>query len=394
MLIWYFLQGYAIIELEAANINKALFRISRAGIELVRVSRISYTVMRAQVSRKNLQRLRKLLQNEAQIRIRQKKGIWGWYTLGKQHVALGIGLMLTVAAIILLSSCCLRIEVVGNQEVSEYDIYHTAVENGAKLFALKNKEILQEVEQALWERFPELTYVYTSYEGACLRIVVREKYKSPEIHETQPCSIYADKAGVITDITVFSGRAMVQVGDRVAPGDLLIAGSYAIDEQEFNVHAAGKVTAQVEYISSALLQDTYYQLEPTGKKAYGRIMQLGEHEILIDGENPFAYYPEERSLGAVVGENSPLYLKIYHVVYLEAKKVYSEQKKQEAVLEQQEKAYFETALQLNQDSEIIGFDTYEVNTERGLRLIFTLSAKESIGKADEINMPESVNIQS
>ena len=73
MLIWYFLQGYAIIELEAANINRALFRISRAGIELVRVSRISYTVIRAQVSRKNLQRLRKLLQNEAQIRIRQKK---------------------------------------------------------------------------------------------------------------------------------------------------------------------------------------------------------------------------------------------------------------------------------------------------------------------------------
>ena len=45
----------------------------RQGIELVRVSRISYTVIRAQVSRKNLQRLRKLLQNEAQIRIRQKK---------------------------------------------------------------------------------------------------------------------------------------------------------------------------------------------------------------------------------------------------------------------------------------------------------------------------------
>ena len=88
MLIWYFLQGYAIIELEAANIDKALFRISRAGIELLRVSRISYTVLQAQVSRRNLQRLHKLLQNEVQIRIKRKKGSWGWYTLGKRHLAL------------------------------------------------------------------------------------------------------------------------------------------------------------------------------------------------------------------------------------------------------------------------------------------------------------------
>lgn len=394
MLIWYFLQGYAIIELEAANIDKALFRISRAGIELLRVSRISYTVLQAQVSRRNLQRLRKLLQNEVQIRIKRKKGSWGWYTLGKRHLALWVGLMLTVAAVTFLSSCCLRIEVVGNKALSEYDIYHTALENGAKLFAFKNKEILQEVEQALWERFPELTYVYTSYEGACLRIVVREKYESPEIHETQPCSIYADKAGVITDITVFSGRAMVEIGDRVAPGDLLIAGGYYIGEQEFHVHAAGKITAQVEYISSALLQDEYYQLEPTGKKAYGRVMQLGGREISIDGENPFECYLEERSPGAMVGENSPLCLQTYHVVYLEAKKVYSEQKKQAAVLEQQEKAYFEAALQLNPGSEITSFETYEAKTEQGLRLIFTLSAEETIGKADEINVPEPVNIQS
>ncbi len=393
MLLWYFFQGYAIIEIESANINRVLFRISKAGIELRHVCRISYTVLQAQISRKNLLRLQDIMRNDGHIKIQEKQGSWKVYSQGKHHFALVAGIVLMMAAVVFLSHCCLRIEIQGNQQISEYDIYHVAVEHGAKLFTLKDKELLEEIEQALWDHFSTLNYVYVSYEGACLKIVVREKYASPEIHETQPCSVYAQKDGIITNITVYSGKAMVKEGDKVKAGDLLIAGGYYIGTQEFSVHASGEVMAQVDYISSVLLQDKYVELLPTGEESHARVMKLGRREIAISGENPFDCCIEHWEKTASVGENSPIYLEVYDVTYQEATEVYSEQKKQAAILEQQEKIYFETALQLSEGAEITAFNTSETTRQNGIRLIFTLSANESIGVAGVINTPEPIDTQ-
>ena len=390
MYIWYFLQGYAMMELEAANIDRLLFELSRRGLRLRHVRRVSYTVLRAEVSRGQLRQVEELLQRQGgTMRICRRRGSWAMAMQARRHLALLGVLLLAATGAFFLSTRCLRIEVVGNAEVSEYELYHIAAEQGAVPFSAKRRETLRAIEQAVWARFPELTYVYASYAGACLRLEVREPYAAPEIHAMEPCSVYAAWDGVITSITVYRGKAMVQPGDRVQAGDLLIAGGYFVGEQEFCVHADGEVLAQVDLLESCLLEGAFTEWVPTGREAQGRVMRLGRREIPLDGESPFAHDITEQTLAAVAGENSPLYLAVYDVVYRETEEVYSEKKKQAAVLAQQEKSYFEMAAQLDKKAEILAFDTREIPLPAGIRLMITMRAKQPIGRVGEVNAPLS-----
>lgn len=388
MYIWYFLQGYAMMELEAANIDRLLWEVSRRGLRLRHICRVSYTVLRAEVRRGDLRSLKDILRRQGGgMRICRWRGSWALAMQLRRHIALAGVMLLVAAGACFLSTRCLRIEVVGNERVSEYELYHIAAEQGAVPFSAKRRETLCAIEQAVWARFPELTYVYASYAGACLRLEVREPYVAPEVHALEPCSIYAAQDGVITSITVCRGKPAVQVGDRVKAGDLLIAGGYVLGEQEFCVHADGEVTAQVDLMTSCLLGGTYTEWRPTGREAQGRVMRLGRREIPLDGGSPFTHFSTEAMLSAAAGENSPLYLAVYDVVYRETEEVYSEKKKQAAVLAQQEQSYFEMAAQLDREAEILAFDTREIPVQAGIRLLITMRAEQPIGRVGEVNAP-------
>ena len=158
-------------------------------------------------------------------------------------------------------------------------------------------------------------------------------------------------------------------------------------EQEFCVHADGEVTAQVDLMTSCLLGGTYTEWRPTGREAQGRVMRLGRREIPLDGGSPFTHFSTEAMLSAAAGENSPLYLAVYDVVYRETEEVYSEKKKQAAVLAQQEQSYFEMAAQLDREAEILAFDTREIPVQAGIRLLITMRAEQPIGRVGEVNAP-------
>ena len=99
-MLWLFLQGYAIIEIQAANIDKALFRISKAGIELIGVSRVSYTRLQATVRRREFMRLQQVVSGSGSVAVHTIGGTWKLLHTMKRHLVLLAGL-LTVAVLML-----------------------------------------------------------------------------------------------------------------------------------------------------------------------------------------------------------------------------------------------------------------------------------------------------
>ncbi len=218
-----------------------------------------------------------------------------------------------------LSLFCVRIRVVGLTSLSEYDVYCVMQDAGAKEFELKGKIDTKRIERAIWKAFPDLTYVYVSFDGASLVAEIRERVYRPEIRDEQPCAVYALKGGVVEKIVVTSGQAAVAPGDQVQEGQLLIAGSYLKGETPITAPARGVILARVDYIAKADATMSSYDKVPTGESAVARYLRLGKREVLLSGSNPFEEFIENTEVVSDVGKNGPLHLQIIEKTYYKAK---------------------------------------------------------------------------
>ena len=105
-------------------------------------------------------------------------------------------------------------------------------------------------------------------EGTNIKIKITKAKEIPEIiNNTDYCDIVAKKAGVISKITAQNGTAVVNVGDSVNVGDVLIKG---IMEGKYTeprkVHSLGNVEAEVIYEKTKEINFEEEIYKETGKK--------------------------------------------------------------------------------------------------------------------------------
>ena len=86
-----------------------------------------------------------------------------------------------------------------------------------------------------------------------------------------------------------------------------------------------------------------------------------------------------------IGKNGPLHLQIIEKTYYKAKSVYSQEKKQAALVSAEEKAYQSLYAQMPEDVEIVAFHRYEEEQDGKLRITLTVSVREAIGMTGVIN---------
>lgn len=121
----------------------------------------------------------------------------------------------------------------------QQQLQELGVQRGAALGSIDKRQVEEAVQQA----HPELTYVSLRRRGTSLELFVVEATDPPEIFDrNQPVDVVAGSAGLIVGVTVFSGTALVQPGDTVRQGQVLIQG---VDHNGNPCHASGQVTARL-----------------------------------------------------------------------------------------------------------------------------------------------------
>ena len=213
--LWYFLFGYVIIEVETIGVERLLNTAAQQGIEFWDLRRKSYTRFSAKVVLWDYKRLCKSLPQKAEVSIRKFGGGAAVLEFLRRRWILCTGILLIICVVSIASLFCMRIRVQGLENLSEYDVYLVMREAGAKEFALKSEIDTKQIERAIWAAFPDLTYVYVSFDGASLVAEIRERVYEPEIREETPCAVYALKSGVVEKIVVTSGQAAVAEGEQV-----------------------------------------------------------------------------------------------------------------------------------------------------------------------------------
>lgn len=301
--LWTWLVGYLVVRFKGPHVEKMLSAAARNGITLWGIQRLTTDIVVARLTVRQFRQLRPILRDYGvSAAVFERQGFPFIFAQLKRRLFFIIGLVVVSAVIIYLSSFVWFIEVTGSEGIPTDHILDVAVAHGLYSGLPKRAVNAPVLEAALLTRFPELAWVNVRVEGTRAVIEVVERQED-EYDPNIIGDIVAAFGGVVTDVFVARGTALVRPGDIVEPGDILISGTYYdFRGRRQEGRAQGKVLARIwreAFAEAALFED--YQLE-TGKTSTQWRLKLGRIIIPLGPGSRFdAYRTDERAWQLKVG---------------------------------------------------------------------------------------------
>ena len=180
--------------------------------------------------------------------------------------------LMMITVLFLVSQLFLwNIHIQGNQSISEESISSFLETHEIKKGILLRKVDTELLEKEMRKTFPAITWISVYLEGNSLTLNIKENDKPiPEekaeeeklhkegfLEEEKGMDICANKAGRVVSIVMRTGTPMVQIGDEVQVGDILIKGSVEIFDNEGNVREQVKVHADGEVILESVISTSF-----------------------------------------------------------------------------------------------------------------------------------------
>ncbi|SBV95764.1 putative sporulation protein YqfD [uncultured Eubacteriales bacterium] len=185
----------------------------------------------------------------------------------RRRYALLAGMILSLAAVCVLSQFILTVEVSGNSAVSTAEILTELRRLGLRPGTYGPGVDEAMVGQQLLLRVDGLSWCAVNLKGTVAEVLVREAIKAPELlDENILGDVVARVPGIVTQVEVHRGAAAVGEGATVLPGEILISGS---------VHLEGPLYSGI---------DLGWQTVRAQGKVYARTWRTLEAEIPLETE--------------------------------------------------------------------------------------------------------------
>lgn len=180
---------------------------------------------------------------EMSVHITERKGLYFLFSRYSARTGIFIGAFLALAVIIFLSNIVLRIEVYGNETISEKEIISILKDNGITYGTFIPSVDLRKVEISLQTSSDKLAWAGVRRMGFRIIAEVAEATEKPQmVSKERPCNIIAERDAQISSISVQNGMLISMKGDTVRKGELLISGVVAKEFRgAYYVHAIGEI---------------------------------------------------------------------------------------------------------------------------------------------------------
>lgn len=257
------------------------------------------------------------------IKILRKKGIPFLLNRYKKRKIFAIFLILIILIIFISSKYVWNVKISIKDDLKldniEQDIENLGISRGVKKDEIDTDKIINELRL----KRDDIAWVGIDIYGTIVQINIVKADKVPNIVDNSNyCNIVASKSGVIQKIIAQNGTAVVNIGDTVQKGDVLIAGYMEGKYTDTRyVHGLGEVEAIVSYKKSKEIKfrvndEQTYSVEEAVKVGSNDIIkefqrEFGEEKEIVDKKIDF----EEHEDGVVVsvmfevvesiGESSP-----------------------------------------------------------------------------------------
>ncbi len=293
--IWHYLSGYVIIEVKGRHLERFINRVVQSGGDIWQVRRTGTECVRACVSVATFYAMRPIVrQCGVSVSIVKKCGALITLSRFRFRKVLLFGWAVVLSLLIGASRYVWFVEVSGCDRVQPEKLIATLEDMGVGIGSSKRTIGTYSLGQRLMTTDKRIAWAGVSIDGVVLKIDITEveDHVVKELMTDGANSLYASKDGIITELRILDGKAVVCVGDAVKKGQELVTGVLRNDELGFITTAArGSVTAKVGYIVSAevgpkLIKQTY-----SGKAAEYNVIKL--FGLNIADEPEYKSYTDE-----------------------------------------------------------------------------------------------------
>lgn len=173
-----------------------------------------------------------------------------------------------VALLIGLNQFVWGIEVRGNYIIPEERIVSVLNESGLKIGTPKFKIDQQQLKRDSLLKIPELAWLWVDKKGSKIIVDVREDIETPDVLSPDDYyNIVASKDAIITEMTVKEGVPVVEPGDTVLAGTVLVTGKIPVPSKQLTryVKAVANIKARVFYEEKELFSTISTTRHETGK---------------------------------------------------------------------------------------------------------------------------------
>lgn len=327
--LWNYFRGYVIIKVEGLTLERFINLSIAKNIYLWDIIRHDYTTIEAKISVSGFKELKEVVRSVGcRISIEKKIGYPFVIHKLKSRKMLALGFIIAVTIILYLTSFIWTIEINGNNRISDEKIISFLKQINVEPGTNKNKIQINDIRRELLTKIDDFTFANIEIRGTKLIIEVKEREENPQkLYSNTPCNIVAQKRAVVEKIIAKNGEAVVNVGDIVEEGRVLISGIIKNErlENDLLVHADGIVLGITRYNKVIKKNIEEYVKEETGAYFTTKELKIGEKRIqLINGEIPFDDYKIETERKRVIGSkyfNIPLEIVTYNYKEVKDKKV-------------------------------------------------------------------------
>lgn len=393
------IRAYITVRIKGARPELFLQKCASGGISIWDVKKIEDDCCQATIMLKDLGALRKIRRNSLyKVSFVDRKGFPFFLSRLCKKRFLVIGILIGFLFFFVLSNLLWSVKITGVpkeiEEKIETELEAFGIHPGVWLFSLATPT---DIQRQLLNEVPELLWTGVNLQGTSLHLEAVEKTIVEELPPGEPRNLVATKKGVITNMYVSKGRAMVSVNDYVVPGKVLVSGNLNTKEGENNTDAEENpgqpIAAEAEVIANTWYEvhvsiPLLYQAEEiTGEQKKKHYLRFGDVQLPFWGfkDPDFIYSQEERREQPIHFLKWELPISYVSKEISETEKIEEQRSKEEAIEAGIQQAVTQLENELGPEAVILSEKILHEHTEHGkVELVLYLSVEENIVKEELI----------
>lgn len=281
MNIWQSLSGRLTVEITTSAPERLFDELLQSEIAISCIQKQTDLTYQFQIFRKNYRRLSRITQKHGDsVSIIHRHGLyWTIRAAGKRPVLLCLIFLLSVLSVY-LPSRVLLIEVSGNHAIPANQILEAASNCGIRFGAKRNHVRSEKVKNQLQSTLPQLQWAGINTAGCRAVISVRERTESePEPDHYVVSNLIAEQDAYILSVTADSGTPMVQPGDAILKGQVLISGYTDCGRYIQATRASGEILAQTNRSLTAIMPANLSSIGMITDTKYAISVLIGKKRI-------------------------------------------------------------------------------------------------------------------
>lgn len=227
------------------------------------------------------------------INIQEKVGIPFFILKHKKRKSFALVFMLIAICIYMYGLHIWDVEIVGDFTFAIEDIKNELEIENIKIGTLKKNLDIDRIKNNIYMRRHDIAWIGINLKGTKAIVeVVEGNLKEIDELENIPCNIISTKEGVVCKINALEGMAVVESGDTVRSGDLLISGVISSEwTGDRYVSSKGSIFLKTWYTNILKIPYERDIVSKTGKEEKRYILRIKNNEInLINSDTKFEKY--------------------------------------------------------------------------------------------------------